>query len=234
MMNIEDILNQENMMLKAKENVTNHPKSSLYANIDWEKAAVLFTKNKEIESKPSKLPSAKDILKILAGVGTIGAIFVFPGAAPALGSLFLGQKQYGRWQTKQVISQLGNRKYAEIEYLNDGRVKVKITKAGLTRALTYELDGMRLNIPKKWDRKWRVIIFDIPKKYNRVRDLFRMRLKQLGLWKLQESVYVSPYPCFNEVEFLRELYGVSFTVQYLLVEKLEDDLYLRDHFELSS
>ncbi len=207
---------------------------SPYANIDWEKAVGLFTKNKNIESKTSKLPSAKDILRILAGVGTIGAIFAFPGAAPALGSLFLGQKQYGRWQTKQVISQLGKRKYVETEYLNDGRVRVKITEAGLTKALTYELENMRLNIPKKWDRKWRVIIFDIPKKYNRVRDLFRMRLKQLGLFKLQDSVYVSPYPCFDEVEFLRELYGVSFTVEYLLVEKLENDQYLRDHFELSS
>lgn len=209
-------------------------KLSPYANIDWKKAALLFTKNKEIESKTSKLPSAKDVLRILAGVGTIGAIFVFPGAAPALGSLFLGQKQYGRWQTKQVISQLGRRKYAEIKYLKDGRVRVKITKAGLTKALTYELDNMRLNKPAKWDGKWRVIIFDIPKKYNRVRDLFRMRIKQLGLYKLQDSVYVSPIPCFNEVEFLRELYGVSFTVQYLLVERLEDDEYLRDLFELQS
>ena len=206
---------------------------SPYANIDWEKAAVLFTKNREIISKTSKLPSARDILRILAGVGTTGAIFIFPGAASALGSLYLGRKLYGRWQTKQVISQLGKRKYVETEYLNDGRVRVKITKAGLTKALTYELENMRLNIPKKWDGKWRVIIFDIPKKYNRIRDLFRMRLKQLGLDQLQESVYVSPYPCFNEVEFLRELYGVSFTVQYLLVEKLEDDQYLRGRFELS-
>lgn len=208
--------------------------SSPYSNIDWEKAAVLFAKNKEIESKTSKLPSAKNILRILAGVGTIGAIFVFPGAAPALGSLYLGQKQYGRWQTKQVVSQLGKRKYVETEYLSGGRVRVKITKAGLTKALTYELENMRLITPKKWDGKWRVVIFDIPKKYNRVRDLFRMRIKQLGLYQLQESVYVSPIPCFNEVEFLRELYGVSFTVQYLLVEKLEEDQYLRDYFELSS
>ncbi len=217
-----------------KLNNKRHRSVSPYANIDWEKAVALFTKNKEIEYKTSKIPSAKDILRILAGVGTIGAIFVFPGAALALGSLFLGEKQYGRWQTKQVISQLGKRKYAEIEYLNDGRVRERITKAGLTKALTYELENIRLKIPKKWDGKWRVIIFDIPKKYNRVRDLFRMRIKQLGLYKLQESVYVSPYPCFDEVEFLRELYGVSFTVEYLLVEKLEDDQYLRVRFELSS
>lgn len=205
---------------------------SPYANIDWDKAAMLFRKQKESIEKNSKLPKAKNILRLLAGVGTIGAIFIFPGATPALGSLFLGDKQYSRWQTKQVISALGKRKYVEMQYLEDGRVRVKITKKGLTKALTYELENMSLDIPRKWDGKWRVIIFDIPQKYNRVRDLFRMRLKQLGMYKLQDSVYVSPYPCFREVEFLRELYGVSFTTQYLLVEKLEDDQYLRDHFEL--
>lgn len=223
------------MAIKVKKLHGQRSKKSAtpYTNIDWRKTTALFPKTKETTEKSSTLPKAKDILRILAGVGTIGAIFVFPGAAPALGSLFLGERQYSRWQTKQVISQLGKRKYVEIEYLSDGRVKVKITKAGLTKALTYELENMRLNKPDKWDGKWRVIIFDIPQKYNRIRDLFRMRLKQLGLSQLQESVYVSPYPCFDEVEFLRELYGVSFTVQYLLVEKLEDDQYLRNRFELS-
>lgn len=218
--------------IKIKKSIRGLKTVSPYAEIDWEKAAVLFTKNEEIANKTSKLPPAKDILRILAGAGAVGAIFVFPGAAPALGSLFLGQKQYGRWQAKQIISQLGKRKYVKTEYLNDGRVRVKITKVGMTKALTYELDNMKLSIPKKWDRKWRVIIFDIPKKYNRVRDLFRMRIKQLGLYKFQDSVYVSPYRCFDEVEFLRELYGVSITVQYLLVDKIEDDQLLKEHFEL--
>lgn len=222
------------MMLKAKEIVTNHPKSSLYTNIDWEKASILFKKEEEPIGKPNTLPSTRDILRILAAAGAIGMIFVFPGAAPALGALVLGRGKYSRWQMKQVISQLNKRKFVQIEYLKDGRVRVKITKKGSIRALTYELKSMSLNIPKRWDNRWRVVIFDIPRKYNRIRDLFRMRLKQLGLYQLQESVYINPYPCFDEIEFLRELYGVSFTVQYLLVEKLEDDQYLRDRFELSS
>jgi len=60
-----------------------------------------------------------------------------------------------------------------------------------------------------------------------------MRLRQLGLYQLQKSVFVSPYPCFDEIEFLRELYGERLSVQYLLVEKLEDDDWLRDRFQLS-
>lgn len=226
--NESDVVKRLNMRITKKTR-----SSSPYADIDWEKAAVIFSKNRDTVKSKGKLPGAKDILRLLAGAGTIGAIFVFPGAAPALGTLFLGNKEYSRWQTKQVVSQLSKRKFVEIQYLPDGRVRVKITKAGMTRALTYALDNMSLKKPAKWDGKWRVAMFDIPKKYGRVRDIFRMRLMQLGLLKLQESVYVYPYPCFDEIEFIRELYSISFTVQYLLVEKLEDDEYLRDRFELS-
>ena len=102
----------------------------------------------------------------------------------------------------------------------------------MTKALTYQLDTMKLDRPKKWDKKWRVVIFDVPNKYGRTRDIFRKRLDQLGLRKIQKSVYVSPYPCFKEVEFLRELYGIPVTVQYLLVEQIEDDAFLKRQFNL--
>ncbi len=58
-------------------------------------------------------------------------------------------------------------------------------------------------------------------------------LRQLELYPLQKSVFVSPYPCFDEVEFLRELYGVAFTVRYLLVERIEKDEFLKQHFNVN-
>lgn len=207
-------------------------KSNIYADIDWEKAKVLFQRPLESREKESDSLQVRDVLKVLAAVAGIGAIFIFPGAAPALGSLILGGNNYSRWQVKQVVSRLKKQKYVEIEDLPDGKVRVKITRNGLVRALTYELGSMQIHKPKRWDGKWRVVIFDIPNKYKGVRDIFRMRLRQLGLYQFQESVYVSPYPCSQEIEFLREIYGVAITVKYLLVEKIEDDSFLRSYFDL--
>ena len=102
----------------------------------------------------------------------------------------------------------------------------------MVKALTYRLDTLMITKPKRWDKKWRVVIFDIPIKYNRVRDIFRSRLVQMGMYQLQESVYIYPYSCFSEIEFLRELYGVPFTARYLLVEHIENDDFLKYHFEL--
>lgn len=205
-----------------------------YANIDWEKASELFKYPPQTAQTDKKIPPVKEILKVLTVVGAVGLIFAFPGAAAGIAALVPGGNSYSRWGIKKAIRRLEKQKFVTTKENADGSTTVKITQKGMTRALTYQLDTLELKKPKRWDGKWRVVIFDVPEKYRRLRDIFRMRLGQLGLYQLQESVYVSPYPCFNEIEFLRELYSVSFNVRYLLVEKIEEDSLLRAHFELPS
>lgn len=227
-----NISNMGKRIKKLRTKIYKPIRSDVYARIDWDKASKLFQQPVLPSSVKHTYPRVSDLLKVLAAAGAIGMVFAFPGAASAISSLVLGKNSYGRWQTKQVIGQMAKRKLVQIEYNNDGSVAVKITKNGMKRALTYQLETMKLKKPKFWDRKWRLVIFDVPELYRKARDLFRMRLKQLGLHFFQESVYVSPYPCFSEVEFLRELYGIPVKVRYLLVEKIEDDEELKDYFEL--
>jgi len=226
---MEHIVMKKNKVIHRKRKKSLNP----YANIHWDKAAELFRQSLPAVDN-GLFPKTKTLLHILAAAGAIGLIFAFPGAAPAIGNLVVGKNKFGRWQTKSILDQLAYQKYIKIKYNDDNTVTVKITRNGLVRALTYQLDSMKIKKPKRWDRKWRVVIFDIPEKYKRVRELFRMRLKQLELYPLQDSVYIHPFPCFKEIEFLRELYGISMKVEYLLVEKLEDDDYLRERFDLKA
>lgn len=206
---------------------------SPYINIDWEKAKKLFDQPIKSSTENKSFPSTKEILRILAAVGTIGLTFAFPKVGTSIGRLLLGDTSYSNWSTDQMLRQLRRQKYIEIKTNDNGSTTVKITQNGLVRALTYQIEEMTIDKSKEWDKKWRVVIFDIPNKHKRIRDIFRMRLHQLGLHQLQESTYIHPYPCFKQIEFLREIYGVPFTVNYLLVEKLEDDEYLRERFELN-
>ena len=218
------------MIKKIKEQ--SKKKNSLYANIDWEKAKELFKQPLSLPDGKRLFPTTHEVLHILAAAGAIGLTFALPKAGATLARMILGVNTYSDWRINQVVSRLRKQKYISIKYNGDGSTTVKITKNGMTKALTYQLDTMILSKPKRWDKKWRVVIFDIPNKYKRVRDVFRMRLLQLDLYQLQESAYISPYPCFAEIEFLRALYGVTFTVRYLLVEKIEDDEFLRHKFDL--
>lgn len=56
---------------------------------------------------------------------------------------------------------------------------------------------------KKWDRIFRLVIYDIEEKKRKIRDLFRHKIKQLGFGKVQKSVWVSPYDFLKDFqEFL--------------------------------
>ena len=208
-----------------------HYTGSLYANINWEKAEGFFRHAPQQEIEQRDYPSTKDILRILAAVGTVGLVLAFPPALTGVAALMkLGGGSYRPWGMRRTLKRLKKQRYVSIQEGTDGSVTVTITKQGMVRALTYQLETLNIQKPKTWDERWRVVIFDVPEKYKELRDTFRMRLRQMGLTQLQESVYVSPYPCFHEIEFLRELYGIAVTVRYLTVEKIEDDDFLRTHF----
>ncbi len=204
-----------------------------YAKIDWSKASALFQRPLAIQPKSSHFPSAATLLHLLGQAGAKGLTFLFESGKVSVVEATRGEMSYSAWATRKKLSELAERKYLSIVENSDGSSIITITKYGMVKALTYELDTMKLLPPKSWDKKWRLVIFDVPEKYKQLRDLFRMRLKQVGLYQLQKSVYVSPYPCFDEIEFLREIYGVAFTVRYILAERIEEDAFLKHHFRLN-
>ena len=51
----------------------------------------------------------------------------------------------------------------------------------------------------KWDKKWRVVIFDIPEELHKNRNYFRNKLKNMGFYMLQKSIFVIPYSCEEEL-----------------------------------
>lgn len=116
----------------------------------------------------------------------------------------------------------------------DGSYTLVLSGEGRRRALTYRLEDMRIPVPPVWDKKWRMVLFDIPQKRGRTRDAFRMHLKQIGFLELQKSAFVCPYPCADEVEFLVEMYGIRRHVRRMTVEAIDTDLHLRQRFSLAS
>lgn len=205
-----------------------------YRNVNWKKAQEIFERPLPRSGGEERNITTRDLLLALAYFGTQAVIDIMEVRRRVAESTHPGliDPEYEVWRQGKLLKQFEKLRYIRLEKDPRGRHTVKITSHGMSRALTYSLDTMTITKPKVWDGKWRVVMFDIPVRLGRIRDIFRKRLKQLELFQMQESVYVSPHPCFDEVEFLRELYGVTFTVRYLLVERIEDDGYLRNHFHL--
>jgi len=70
----------------------------------------------------------------------------------------------------------------------------------------------------QWDKKWRLVIFDIPKEMHKERVRFREKLKFLGFAMLQKSVFIFPYSCDEEVADLSSTLNVGDYVDLIVAE----------------
>ena len=74
---------------------------------------------------------------------------------------------------------------------------------------------------QKWDGKWRMVIFDVPKEKNHRRDRLREKLKQLGFGMWQESVYISPHQLAADLHESLETMGMLPYIVIAEVKQLE-------------
>lgn len=110
---------------------------------------------------------------------------------------------------------------------------IKLTPEGEKQAGKFQINKLEIRRPKKWDKKWRLVIFDIPENRRVKREAFRGKLKELGFYPLQKSVWVFPYPCEKEIKLLREFFNLdSKQLMVFEAEKLEEDRFLKEIFEL--
>ncbi len=109
---------------------------------------------------------------------------------------------------------------------------LRLTPRGEKQLLSLSATIARPPILKRWDEKWRVLIFDIPERRRAVRDKIRGMLLSSGFIRLQDSVWVFPYPCEEFVALLKADVGVGKDMLYLIVDSLENDLHIKKAFKL--
>lgn len=98
----------------------------------------------------------------------------------------------------------------------------QVTQKGLKKAIEYCLDDLKIEKQNKWDKKFRIVIFDIPEKMKENRRIFRNRLKLLGFTMLQKSIFIIPWPCEKIVNYLIEIYEIEPYVIILTADKIQD------------
>jgi len=113
----------------------------------------------------------------------------------------------------------------------DGSFTFVLTDKGKIRAMNYHFEKMKIE-RKDWDGKWRIVVFDIPEKIRRGRDILRDKLGRLGFFELQKSVFVFPYQCEDEINFIIEYFNLRRYVRFGVLEKIDNDLHLKKIFKL--
>ncbi len=108
---------------------------------------------------------------------------------------------------------------------------IQLTQAGKKRWLEYQFNDLFLNKKKKWDKKWRIVVFDIPESKRPARDSLRIKLKKLGFLEFQKSIFIYPFPCQNEINFIINFFNIEEFVYYLKSE-ISPDFNFRKHFKI--
>lgn len=164
--------------------------------------------------------------KFLLAALVAAPLLVVAAAAPNIFSgikRFEKQKRYTKKQMQTAFNNLKQRKLIEIIQEGDTKFKVQLTNKGKKRVREFCFEALEIKKPAEWDRKWRILMFDIPTKpkiYNQAREALRNKIKELGFYQMQKSVWVYPYKCEDEILFIAELFQVQKYIEILTVEKL--------------
>ncbi|OGZ15812.1 MAG: hypothetical protein A3H76_05830 [Candidatus Lloydbacteria bacterium RIFCSPLOWO2_02_FULL_54_12] len=138
-----------------------------------------------------------------------------------------------RHALNKAIHALYQSKLVETKGNRDGTLTLVLSKEGKQLALTYDLENMKIKEPGHWDRKWRMVMFDVPENLKRVRDTLRMHFKDMGFYEFQKSVFVHPYPCAEEIEYIVEFYNARRHVRFVVATEIDNVIELKRHFQLS-
>ncbi|MFH0846081.1 MAG: hypothetical protein V1851_01630 [Patescibacteria group bacterium] len=178
-----------------------------------------------------KIPVQKIILTTIAVTGVLSLALLAPNALVVI-KQFTGKQNYRRkGYLNNAIGKLSKSGYIKFEIKN-GKKFVRLTEKGERELVKYKLGDLRIKRPKRWDRKWRVVIFDIKEKRKDTRNLLRLTLNNFGFIKLQNSVWVFPYDCEELIVMLKSDLFVGKDVLYMTVEKIENDKWLKEFFGL--
>ncbi len=132
---------------------------------------------------------------------------------------------------RRAINGLYRNKLIDWNEKADGKITIKLNDLGKQRVLGYNLEEIKVKKPKKWDGKWRMVLFDIPNSKKKVREALRFHLRRLGFYPYQKSVFIHPFPCLDEVDFLIEFYAIRPYVRQLVISEIDNDFHLRKIFE---
>lgn len=187
--------------------------------------------SENLEKRVKMTKNKKLFLSLIASVGFIAISLMSPAILKILKSFGVDKKwkrnqKYYFWRSIKTLEKDGLVmicQHEEKEYYTltgKGRKYISLYGIGQTRK-------------KRWDGKWRILIFDIPEKRREIRERVRNTLIDIGFLKLQNSVWAYPYDCEKIVTLIKADLRIGKELLYLIVEALEGDSLLKNKFKVN-
>ncbi|MBI2475925.1 MAG: hypothetical protein HYV67_01635 [Candidatus Taylorbacteria bacterium] len=148
--------------------------------------------------------------KLLQALLIAGATALVLSSPYAARQLLKGiRKEFSERKLKNSFYYLRQRGFIKYEERN-GHAFLSLTKEGKRAAGQYSFfNKEKISRPPKWDKKWRLVLFDIATEHRSKRNALRFLLKRLGFVQFQKSAWLLPFECEKEVEDLKRFFNLS-------------------------
>lgn len=168
---------------------------------------------------------AKKILLAAVGTAVFATILVLPGTSILL-KMFKANEPKEKWRLKRTLKRLEEKKFIARKVVR-GRETFVVTKYGKDCIDKYFMADLQI-AHKKWDGRWRVLMFDIPERAGggRIRRDVSHQLRDMGMKAVQNSVFITPFPCKEQLDTVAAFFKVKKHFMYLEADTYEgaDDL----------
>ena len=169
----------------------------------------------------------KIVLQTVAAAGFLSVALLAPNALQALRQVGLFPKH----RQKEIFNSSRNRLVKAGLLAYEGKF-IRLTAKGEAKLCQLERHDYKLARPKRWDKKWRILIFDIPERRRALRARIRRTIVSVGFMRLQKSVWVYPYDCEDFVNLIKADLKIGKDLLYLIVDSIENDKFIKEYFQL--
>jgi len=173
---------------------------------------------------------AKKILLLALAGGALVAVCMLPGMA-ILFKAFDANSSKERFRIKRSVAAM-EKQGLVIRVIKNGKERLLVTGKGKEKTWSYLAEDMEIKPVKKWDKKWRILMFDIPETKSKIRREVSWKIKDIGMKSIQNSVFTSPFPCTKEIDKIAHHYNIKEFFIYAEADTIETNQDLIKYFGL--
>ncbi|OGG57877.1 CRISPR-associated endonuclease Cas2 [Candidatus Kaiserbacteria bacterium RIFCSPHIGHO2_01_FULL_55_17] len=187
-----------------------------------------------IEQKARKQRQKRNIQNaVLTAVGVAGVLavaMIAPNIFKALPRV-AGDKYRMGYRAKTTVGRLAQK--GLVRFVQRSGIRyVEITDKGRRVLFLTEAKNIHQQKWRRWDKRFRLVMFDVPQYRRDTRDKLRAYMREYGFLRVQDSVWVYPYDCEELIALLKAELRVGKDVLYAIVESMENDGWIKRHFGL--
>ncbi len=218
----------------------------MYENFMKPKLTIKYVIDRACPTRPTKeFRLSPEAVKRLRTVGDVllvtfvtAGIITLSAAAPNIFQAFKTIQKISRHLSRIKHSPVHENQFSRMmsksisHYVRKGYIKlipqgndylVEVTEAGKKQAQVYNMQTLQLTRRGVWKGGWWMTLADIPTELNDEASYFRKKIKELGLYRCQKSVWLYPYDIRSEIQFVAAYYGVDRYITIIQVVALEPE-----------